>query len=119
MSIEGKQVDETKVILLKHDLQILHEKQDEYLKNLLDMSASMIRREGIELTEDIEDVGLQVMYAAYLYRRRAEKENAMPRMLRYALNNRLLSQKMKTETPDPDLEPGPSPEPDLEPEEVI
>jgi len=125
LSIEGKQVDETKVILLKHDLQILHEKQDEYLKNLLDMSASMIRREGIELTEDIEDVGLQVMYAAYLYRHRAEKENAMPRMLRYALNNRLLSQKMKTETPDPDLEPGPSPEPepnpepDLEPEEVI
>lgn len=118
MSIEGKQVDETKVILLKHDLQILHEKQDEYLKSLLDMSASMIKREGIELTEDIEDVGLQVMYAAYLYRHRAEKENAMPRMLRYALNNRLLSQKMKTKTPvpDPDPEPGPEPEPEPNPE---
>ena len=33
------------------------------------------------------------MYAAYLYRRRREENVQMPRMLRWALNNRLFSQK--------------------------
>lgn len=80
--------------LLKYDLQLLHSKQDEYLEVLLDSAAAMIAREGITLTESVEDMGIQVMYAAYLYRKRAEKENAMPRMLRYALNNRLMSGKM-------------------------
>lgn len=86
--------NEMRLDLLKHDLQLIHNKQDEYLRVLLDSAAAMIAREGVVLTDGVEDAGLQVMYAAYLYRKRAEQENAMPRMLRYALNNRLISEKM-------------------------
>ncbi len=32
-------------------------------------------------------------YAAYLYRKRKDEKAAMPRMLRYMLNNRLFRQK--------------------------
>ena len=62
-------------------------------------------------TEDdyeIEDANLIVMYAAYLYRNRVKDSEVgyktaisatgMPRMLRYALNNRLFSQKMRTDS---------------------
>lgn len=62
-------------------------------------------------TEDdyeIDDANLIVMYAAYLYRNRVNDSEAgyktaisatgMPRMLRYALNNRLFSQKMRTDS---------------------
>lgn len=67
---------------------------DEYISNLIDAAKQMISREGIVLTESIEDDNLVVMYAAYLYRKRAEDTPQMPRMLRYALNNRLFSQKV-------------------------
>lgn len=62
-------------------------------------------------TEDdyeIDDANLIVMYAAYLYRNRVKDSETgyktaisatgMPRMLRYALNNRLFSQKMRTDS---------------------
>ena len=81
--------------ILKMDLQIVHDHSDSYLETLLEASRSAIQREGISLEDTADDSLLLSMYAAYLYRRRAETENAMPRMLRYALNNRLLSQKMK------------------------
>ena len=67
---------------------------DEYIINLIGAAEQMISREGIVLTESIEDGNLVVMYAAYLYRKRAEDSPQMPRMLRYALNNRLFSQKV-------------------------
>ena len=50
------------------------------------------QREGIALAETLEDAQLVEMYAAYLVRKRATTE-PMPRMLRWALNNRLFSQK--------------------------
>ena len=79
---------------LKADLQIMTERMDETLLNRLILGAeSMIRREGIDLTDSDEDGLLIVMYAAYLYRKRKEADPKMPRMLRYALNNRLFSQK--------------------------
>lgn len=81
--------------ILKMDLQIVHNHSDQYLETLLDASRCAVQREGVCLEDTADDVLLLVMYAAYLYRKRAETENAMPRMLRYALNNRLLSQKMK------------------------
>ena len=40
-----------------------------------------------------ESVNLIVMYAAYLFRKRAEDNPIMPRMLRYALNQMLFAQK--------------------------
>ena len=64
-----------------------------YLQNLLGLADALIKREGIHLTDSIEDNNLRVMYAAYLYRKRASPETAMPRMLRYALNNRKFGEK--------------------------
>lgn len=80
--------------ILKQDLQIMTPKMDTYLKMLISAAAQMITREGIELTDCEEDGLLREMYAAYLYRKRKENTASMPRMLRWALNNRLLSQKM-------------------------
>lgn len=83
---------------LKADLQIMTDRMDEaLLLPMLDGAKSMIAREGISLTDSAEDGLLVVMYAAYLYRKRKEENQAMPRMLRYALNNRLFSQKARGE----------------------
>ena len=50
-------------------------------------------REGITINDSVDDDNLIVMYAAYLFRKRAEDTATMPRMLRYALNNRVISEK--------------------------
>ena len=88
--------DETILTMLKANLQIIagNTLQDEYLRNLIATARQMITREGTMLTDTIEDGNLVVMYAAYLYRKRADDAPVMPRMLRYALNNRLFSQKV-------------------------
>lgn len=57
---------------------------------------SRIRREGITLEDNTDDRDLVVMYAAYLWRSRSTGEE-MPRMLRYALNNRLFAGKASGE----------------------
>ena len=84
------------LVFLKADLEIIPENtlQDSYLLQLINSASSMITREGISLTDSAEDVQLVTMYAAYLYRTRATADPVMPRMLRYALNNRLFSSKM-------------------------
>jgi hypothetical protein len=88
--------DETILVMLKANLQIIagNTLQDAYLQNLIGTAKQMITREGITLADTIEDGNLVVMYAAYLYRKRADDSPVMPRMLRYALNNRLFSQKV-------------------------
>lgn len=78
-----------KLTILKHDLQILTDIHDDYLRGLLDTALALIAREGVTLADTVEDNNLQIMYAAYLYRHRAESNNQMPRMLRFALNNRI------------------------------
>jgi len=85
---------ETMLALLKVDLMITTNAMDAFLTQLLTAAGQFITREGITLTESAEDMQLQEMYAAYLYRRRNDANPAMPRYLRYALNNRLLSQMM-------------------------
>lgn len=80
--------------LLKTDLQLLSSAFDNYLMQLLSAAVEFITREGIKLTNSAEDMQLVQMYAAYLYRKRAQDDPVMPRMLRFALNNRLFSQKM-------------------------
>ena len=67
---------------------------DAYLGGLIDAAREMISREGIVLTDAAEDDQLVVMYTTYLFRKRAEDNPPMPRMLRYAINNRLFSQKI-------------------------
>ena len=85
--------DEEILTVLKVDLQISTEKMDPYLGKVIEAARSYIRTEGITLDCSAGDGMLVEMYAAYLYRRRREENVAMPRMLRWALNNRLLSQK--------------------------
>lgn len=79
--------------LLKIDLQLMTSAFDGYLGQLLTAAEEMIAREGITLTSSAEDDQLRIMYAAYLYRKRAGDTPQMPRMLRWALNNRLFGQK--------------------------
>ena len=67
-----------------------------YLQQCISAARQFITREGIALTESIEDGQLIEMYAAYLVRKRATTE-PMPRMLRWTLNNRLFSQKVNND----------------------
>lgn len=70
---------------------------DTFIIHLIRAAQTEIRREGITL--DLEDTGdchIVVMYASYLYRKRVGNEPAMPRMLRYTLNNRLFAEKAVT-----------------------
>lgn len=82
--------------MTKHNLAIAGATWNEYLTSLIGAAKHAIGREGIVLdVNDIEDCNLIVMYTAYLYRKRADDDPQMPRMLRYALNNRLLSVKAR------------------------
>ena len=80
--------------MLQVDLGELYpsEQRKAFLQQAIGAARAFISREGINLTESIEDGQLVEMYAAYLVRKRATEE-AMPRMLRWALNNRLFSRK--------------------------
>ena len=84
--------DETNLKLLKINLQISTDKLDDYLSGLISAARDYISKEGIALSDTPGDNNLVVMYAAYLYRKRRE-DGPMPRSLRWALNNRLFSQK--------------------------
>lgn len=66
------------------------------LEHLIQVSLQLISREGVTLQEPYgaEDGQLVIMYAAYLFRKRATDE-PMPRMLRWALNNRIFSEKAR------------------------
>lgn len=87
-----------KLVLLKQDLQMLTSANDEFLKSLITTAESAIQREGIMLVENDMDIDMAVVqYAAYLFRKRAGNETAMPRYLRWRLNNILFSQKGKTD----------------------
>lgn len=86
-----------KLTLLKQDLQMLTSANDTYLASLITAAESAMQREGIELVENDMDIDMAVVqYAAYLFRKRASNETAMPRFLRYRLNNILFSQKGRT-----------------------
>lgn len=82
---------ETQLSLLRIDLQISTDKLNTYLSAMLDGAAAAIARENIKLNDSTEDGMLVVQYAAYLYRKRREQDTAMPRYLRWMLNNRKIS----------------------------
>lgn len=73
---------------LKVDLQISTTALDDYLGRLIETAREFIAQEGITLTASVGDGMLVAMYAAYLYRKRRDPTAAMPRMLRWALNNK-------------------------------
>ncbi len=74
------------------DLGIASKAFDERLLARIRTAQARIAEEGITLEDTEADRDLVVMYAAYLWRSRSTGEG-MPRMLRYALNNRLFSRK--------------------------
>lgn len=78
---------------LKVDLGITTDAYDRRLTTYLYNAQKEITREGIEIGDNIDDDQLVIMYAAWTWRKR-ESGEGMPRMLRYALNNRVFSQKM-------------------------
>lgn len=74
------------------------------LMQYIESAEIYIEREGITLVDTVDDQMLVSMYAMWLYDKRKTTGSKytsyyiqnMPRMLRYNLNNRLMSQKVKT-----------------------
>lgn len=90
---------ENQIAMLKVNLGLraVTYEQDQYLGQLLDTAISRLQRDGITLDpDDAEHDQLVVMYAAWLYRKRAEdpEQQAMPLMLRTLRNSLLFGQKM-------------------------
>lgn len=80
---------------LKVDLGILSTTAyDERLTEIIKSSYDMIVREGASTlnADTVDDAQLIVMYSAWIWRKRDSGEG-MSRMLRWALNNRILSEK--------------------------
>lgn len=92
-------MDQTEMLTaLKVDLGITATAYDARLAQLLTDAAARISREGaaLDTAGSAEDANLVIQYAGWLWRRRDSMEG-MPRMLRWALNNRILGGKMRTE----------------------
>lgn len=90
--------EDTELTVLKQNLQMPPTNaNNEYLKVLLKQAASLMTREGIVDDDSFDYYMAKIDYAAFLFRKRASKDNtlAMPRSLRYELNNILWSQKGK------------------------
>lgn len=88
-------VKEEKLALLKYNLQLTTNANDDLLNFFLDTADERIKREGIKDDESIEYTSCQLDYAAWLFRKRAaqQPDTGMPRYLRWAMNNLLFSQK--------------------------
>ena len=85
--------ENTLLTMLKVDLGITTTSFDTRLKQYIANAKLEIEREGVTFGNNADDAQLVVMYAGWTWRRRDTGEG-MPRMLRYALNNRVFSQKM-------------------------
>ena len=80
---------ETKLQMLKIDLGITTTAYDERLTQYLQAAKNEIEREGVILSFDSQDDdNLQIMYAAWMWRKRDTGEG-MPRMIRWQINNRI------------------------------
>lgn len=79
--------DQERLKILKMDLQMLTDSNDDYLKILLKQAQAQVKREGIEPNGEIEGDMVVIQYAAYLFRKRASGDAVMPRYLRLQLNN--------------------------------
>ena len=88
--------DSELLTMLKIDCGITTTAFDERLAQYVEVAKSEITREGVTLVDTASDSQLVVMYAAWLWRKRDTGEG-MPRMLRYAINQRVFSEKMQTE----------------------
>lgn len=86
--------DTTILNYLKVNLGITSTAYDTRLTDLIASAKAMITREGITLNTagSFEDAQIVIMYAAWLWGKR-DSDGAMPRMLRWALNNRVFSER--------------------------
>ena len=96
----------TMLSMLKIDLGITTSAYDARLSQYLQAAADQIRTEGastLDASSSIPDAQLVILYAAYMWRSRdyafganaekGDKSTGMPRFLRYAINNRIFSEK--------------------------
>lgn len=95
----AEEADKLIYTLVLQDLQLTNvpDARKTYLETLIASAKTQIQREGIVLQEEEIDSDQCVsiaMYAAYLYRKRADGDSGMPRMLRRRLNDWLCAQKM-------------------------
>lgn len=99
----GTELDQL-LTMLKYNLEIITDYMDADSKAAKELeltqyilaSCSFMEREGITLNySNIDDCMLVTMYSGYLYDKRKDVTAQYPRMLRYNLNNRLFSQKVK------------------------
>ena len=91
-----------RLFLLKGNLQMLTSANDGFLQHLLAAGEAAMQREGIKDDGSVEYDACVIDYAAYLFRKRGVSssggktgETAMPRFLRWQMNNLLMSQKIK------------------------
>lgn len=80
--------------VLKTDLQIAVSTQDSYLMSLIEQATAAVTTEGMTVQNTVQDGMLIEQYAAFLWRKRREDDVAMPRYLRWMLNNRIVAEKM-------------------------
>ena len=82
--------DETMLMMLKTDLGITTQAYDGRLGQYLKSAEAEIKREGVNLlpSTSVDDANLIIQYTAWMWRKRDSGEG-MPRMLRWAINNRL------------------------------
>lgn len=90
--MNGSAIDDC-LELLKTDLGITTTAYDERLEMVINAAIQAITGEGITLdSNDVMDIQLVVMYSSWFWNKRRNGEG-MPRMLRYALNNKLFGKK--------------------------
>lgn len=77
---------------LKVDLGLTSDAFNDRLLSRLRSAIEWIQAEGVTLTDSDGDKELVIMYAAWLWNSRKTGEG-MPRMLRYAINNRVFGEK--------------------------
>lgn len=83
--------------MLKFDLSITTISRDDRLKQYLKSAYESLKEEGMTPDVDsIKDQQLVVSYAAWTWRKRDSGEG-MPRMIRYALNNRIFAEKVRND----------------------
>jgi hypothetical protein len=82
--------------MLKVDLGISSTAYDSRLGQYLTSAKAEIVREGVSFptTLGVDDMQLIVMYATWMWKKR-ETGEGMPRMIRYLLNQKVFSQKMR------------------------
>ena len=82
--------------MLKIDLGLTVDAYNGRLLNCLDSAKENIIAEGVSdlNLSDIADANLVLMYASWTWRRR-DTMDAMPRMLRWQLNNRIMGVKAR------------------------